>query len=561
MRLNNIFSKKIIAFFFVFIFSILYSQNEYKTFYNRMNAIYPNDRGVKKAKQEYLKIYEKTKNADYFAFTKIIDIIFIKPEDSVKNLRSAYKIISVAKPETAARAEGYYWTAVYLERSSLDLSQSFLKKAIKINQKNHNEYLLPINYHILGRNYYKRGDYINALVYYKKAMFYFIKQGELTHISSMYNNYGLAYAKMKNYSLAIKNAQKAINVLNSKKKIVYYEVVFLHSIISNLGNYYYEIGDFKKALNCYEKVFLFSRLNPPSKNNLSGILPKMFLLYKNNPKKLKDFTNSLPKLLDKDTNNPLNTEILKIFQQNALEKGSLNDIKQTTYRLNNYRDRFRLMLLKKQRQTNDDLNKYIIASLENEQYINNQKEQTKNIIIYFALTLLASGLFYFYKVNHLNKEKAKIKNDLLENEKKIMLERMEHLNLNLDLKSNTEKEFLSRLKKIKKEKNYNAEEIIKDLHLSISSLLNIDRKHEMEAQKKNILNENFLQKLAQDHPGLASQDLQLCGYIHLSLTNKEIALLQNLTPPSVRVYKTRLKAKLNLSKEQDLEFYLKTKYL
>ena len=106
-----------------------------------------------------------------------------------------------------------------------------------------------------------------------------------------------------------------------------------------------------------------------------------------------------------------------------------------------------------------------------------------------------------------------------------------------------------------------AEEIIKDLHLSISGLLNIDRKHEMEVQKKNILNETFMQKLAQDFPDLSPNDLQLCGYIHLSMSNKEIALLQNLTAPSVRVYKTRLKSKLGLTKDQDLEVYLKTKYL
>lgn len=561
MIINNIFNKKISTFTLVLFCSILYSQNEYKNFYHRMNAIYPNEKGLKIAREEYLKKYEKTQNADYFAFSKIIDIIFIKPEDSIKNLRSAYKIINVAKPETSARAEGYYWTAVYLERSSLDLSQSFLKKAIDINLKNNNEYLLPINYHILGRNYYQRGDYNNALAYFKKAMYYFIKQREITHISSMYNNYGLAYAKMRQYPLAIKNAERAINVLKSKKKIVFYEVVFLHSIISNLGNYYYEIRDFKKALNCYEKVFLFSKSNPQAKNNLSGILLKMSQLYKESPDKLNNFTNSLHRLLDEDTNNPLNTEILKIFQQNALDKGNLNEIKETTYQLNDYRDRFRLMLLKKQRQTNDDLNKYIIASIENEQFISKQSEKIKSLVLYFILALLSLGIFYFYKINRLNKERAAIKNNLLENEKRVIFERMQHLNLNLDLKSKTEQEFLYRLKKLKKEKNYDAEEIIKDLHLSISGLLNIDRKHEMEVQKKNILNETFMQKLAQDFPDLSPNDLQLCGYIHLSMTNKEIALLQNLTAPSVRVYKTRLKSKLGLTKDQDLEVYLKTKYL
>ena len=155
----------------------------------------------------------------------------------------------------------------------------------------------------------------------------------------------------------------------------------------------------------------------------------------------------------------------------------------------------------------------------------------------------------------------KIKNDLLIKEKNIIEERMNNLSLNLEIKSKTEKEFLLRLKKIKKDKNYETEEIIKDLHLSISSLLNIDKKQYLELEKNNKINDSFIQKIKLDFPLLTPQEIQLCGYVHLSLSNKEIALLENITAPSVRVYKTRLKAKLGLSKEQDLETFLKTIYL
>lgn len=554
------YSQKII-FFLLFVCSSIYAQKDFKDFYSNLNEKYPDRQAVNKAKKDYLESYKKEHIKRNLALAKLIGILYIKPEDSIKDLRKSYELIKSSDPDTPEKAEGYFWTAVFLEKSSLDLSRNYLKEAIKINLRNQYYYLLPINYHILGRNYYKRGNYPVALSYFSKALQYFKKQKQIIHISSMYNNFGLTYAKMKNYSAAIKNALLAIKILSQKNNLTFYEKEFLHSIKVNLGNYYYETGDFKNALSCYEEAFSFSKTHPASKGNLYSSIPNMYNLYKSNPSALNTFIKNINGFLDNNSESPLNIIILKVLQKNALEKGNNEAIRNITFKLNQYNDLHKAFILKRQRETTEDLNKYLIASVENEQFIFNQTEKNKKLSLYFILILMASGLFYFYKVNHLNKEKAKIKNDLLENEKKIMLERMEHLNLNLDLKSNTEKEFLSRLKKIKKEKNYDAEEIIKDLHLSISSLLNIDRKHEMEAQKKNILNENFLQKLAQDHPGLASQDLQLCGYIHLSLTNKEIALLQNLTPPSVRVYKTRLKAKLNLSKEQDLEFYLKTKYL
>lgn len=561
MFFTNCIKRAQIFFLLLFLTSPCYSQEIYKSFYDNMNRRFPDQRLVNKERQKYINLYEKTHNSDYLAFTKIIDVVYIKPEDSLKDLRKAYEIIKTFEPETSAKAEGYFWTAVFLEKSSLDLSKKYLEQAVEINQKNQNYCLLPSNYHILGRNYYKRGNYSLALTYFNKALQLYKKQGDTTAISSMYNNFGLAYAKMKRYPLAIKNTKTAISMLLGKKKLLYYEKEFLNSIKVNLGNFYYDIKDYKNALKNYEEVFAFCQKHPDLKGNLHNIIQNLYVLYKDNPAKLKEYTANLIQFLDNNNDSPLNIQILKILQKDALERGNIFDARNYSLKLNRSYDLHNAILLKKRRETTDDLNKYLIASVENEQYISTQKEKIKSIILYFVIALLATGLFYFFKVNRLNKEKAQIKNDLLEKEKGLILERMQHLNLNLDLKSKTEAEFLYRLKKLKKEKNFDAEEIIKDLHLSISNLLNIDRKQEVEIQKKSILNDTFLQKLAQDFPELTSPELQLCGYIHLSLSNKEIALLQNLTPPSVRVYKTRLKTKLGLNKEQDLEFYLKTKYL
>lgn len=558
----KILARKIVFIFLMFFTGAwLFSQQDFEIFYNKLNKAYPNVKEVEKAKKEYLKAFENNHRQRDLAFVKLIDILYIKPEDSVKNLRTAYEIIKITEPNTPEKAEGFFWTGVFLEKSSLNLSKTYLEQAIDINLKNQNDVLLPFNYHILGRNYYKRGNYSAAISFYKKALEIYKKQGETTAISSMYNNFGLAYAKMKRYPLAIKNAQTAIAVLMGKKKLLYYEEEFLNSIKVNLGNFYYDIKDYKNALKNYEEVFAFCQKHPDLKENLHNIIQNLYALYKDNPALLKEYTINLTRFLDNNNDSPLNIQILKILQKDAMERGNILDARNYSLKLNQSYDLHNDILLKKRRETTDDLNKYLIASVENEQYISAQKEKIKSIILYFVLVLLASGFGYFFKVNRLNKEKAQIKNDLLEKEKGLILERMQHLNLNLDLKSKTEAEFLYRLKKLKKEKNFDAEEIIKDLHLSISSLLNIDKKQEVEIQKKSILNDTFLQKLAQDFPELTSQELQLCGYIHLSLSNKEIALLQNLTPPSVRVYKTRLKTKLGLNKEQDLELYLKTKYL
>ncbi len=68
----------------------------------------------------------------------------------------------------------------------------------------------------------------------------------------------------------------------------------------------------------------------------------------------------------------------------------------------------------------------------------------------------------------------------------------------------------------------------------------------------------FFQNLqAHAQQPLSSIDLRYCAYLYMGLTTKEIANLLNIDPASIRVAKYRLKQKLNLSKEIDLDDFLK----
>lgn len=66
----------------------------------------------------------------------------------------------------------------------------------------------------------------------------------------------------------------------------------------------------------------------------------------------------------------------------------------------------------------------------------------------------------------------------------------------------------------------------------------------------SILSEKSFQKLT-------NLDVKYCAYIHLGLDTKQIAQLLNVEPKSVRMSKYRIKQKLGLDKDLDLESYLK----
>lgn len=62
--------------------------------------------------------------------------------------------------------------------------------------------------------------------------------------------------------------------------------------------------------------------------------------------------------------------------------------------------------------------------------------------------------------------------------------------------------------------------------------------------------------LLEIHPDLTKQEIKLCNLIMQNKTSKEIAKKMGLSYGSMRVYKTKLKTRLNLSVHNSLENYL-----
>lgn len=68
--------------------------------------------------------------------------------------------------------------------------------------------------------------------------------------------------------------------------------------------------------------------------------------------------------------------------------------------------------------------------------------------------------------------------------------------------------------------------------------------------------QNFMDRLSARHPGLTTNDYRLCCFVRMRLTNREIAAILNITLAGVEKSKYRLRSKLNLTKDQNLQYYL-----
>ncbi|MCE7996941.1 MAG: hypothetical protein HEP71_33575 [Roseivirga sp.] len=59
-------------------------------------------------------------------------------------------------------------------------------------------------------------------------------------------------------------------------------------------------------------------------------------------------------------------------------------------------------------------------------------------------------------------------------------------------------------------------------------------------------NSRFQEQIKSRYPGLTSYDIRLCTYLKANLSTKEIALLLNITPDSVKKAKHRLRRKMQI---------------
>ncbi len=71
------------------------------------------------------------------------------------------------------------------------------------------------------------------------------------------------------------------------------------------------------------------------------------------------------------------------------------------------------------------------------------------------------------------------------------------------------------------------------------------------------INKNFYSRLKQINSELTNNDHRLCALIKLNMTSKEMASVLNIAPSSIKSARYRLKKKLNLDIDADLEEFIR----
>lgn len=478
---------------------------------------------------------------------------------------------------------------LYLQFSSHDEALNYFFKAQDVSEaNNYDEYLNTI-YNNIGIIYNSNGDYDQAVNYFKKALALSIKSGNTNREAINLINLGNSELKNENESAAQDYFSKSLDLFQEDKDTINVTVA-----LNNLGNVYFQQGKYEQALEKY--------LRAVTAGKDSNELPHMGEYFLNLGKTYYQFGeyDSASHFLNKSVevfNAMQSTEnIIEAYRwqvKTFLSENKLNEALEYSIKSNKYKDS--LLEEKTAKWVSQIQINYEFGKKEKEIEFIQKQAKRQNLIWIVVIFIAALIVFLSYQILRTKNLNLAQKNIILENERELnqlSLEKNEAERKQLEEQMNVQKQ-LNEIEQqnLRQELSFkNRELAAKALHLvnktevftTLSKLMaeidvsdkNVNRNTISEI--KQVIRSNssidkewndfkrhfeavhpgFFSSLKKNHDSLTTNDLRLCAYLLIKLNSKEIAQILNISPESVRKRKQRLRQKLEIDKDEQLEFLL-----
>ncbi|TRW27478.1 tetratricopeptide repeat protein [Flavobacterium zepuense] len=491
-------------------------------------------------------------------------------------------------------------------------SLELLTQARTKAEKNHwhkELYKATIN---IGSNYYAMHDYGEALNYYMEGYKNAVKNLEPKYEMLVLNNIAVLYSEEKNYDKAKMYFEKAYN---TAKEIKDYKNLGLYAL--NLGNVANQTNDPVKARKYIlegigylkdnkETHFLMQANISLAENDL--LLGKTVQarseaqdIYKQLDKP--EFKNDrmwllvlIAKTYTKEQNyNEAITTVQKVFNLNpdVETKADLYRLlSKIYYKQQSYETAIRykdlvitldstLTKIRNTRIFENSKVKFEILNYQN-QIAHNQEKISAERKIFLSVLLIVIAIVIIV-ILMLRQKKAiaeknqhiavlqleKEKSDKLLLEKQITASRFEKEQLQGEVESGNRKLsskalYLSSrneliediLEYLSKKPKFSKDPVLSTHIQSLKNHLRSDNEWEDFIAHFENVNQGFLMRLKELHPGLSANDTRFIAYVYMNLSTKEIAYILNITLVAARKRKERITAKMEIPKDVELFDYI-----
>ncbi|MBN1598766.1 MAG: hypothetical protein JW894_10760 [Bacteroidales bacterium] len=190
-----------------------------------------------------------------------------------------------------------------------------------------------------------------------------------------------------------------------------------------------------------------------------------------------------------------------------------------------------------------------------------------------GIIVFLSIFFYNKKINSI-KNTYKVKEESLQSKVEITAMEMENtflheelLKKNKELASNTAKliaknqalvNMKNAISNLKNEVSQDAKGKLIELHQLVVKNLDEESNWEKYNHSIDLLQDNFISRFSSEYPSVTHKDLKICGYIRMNMSNQQIAEQLNITLRSLEMARYRIRKKIKLPREINLnDFILK----
>lgn len=437
----------------------------------------------------------------------------------LKAVRLYEKSNDVTRLADAFRALGATQTAFL----SFEDAQENLEKAIKIYTDLNDQIYLTQAYRDLSRNYFMQQQYAAADSLNRKSLFVSENLADTFGIAQSLDNLGDIYYGLGKYNTAQEYTQQAIQFLE-----IIGNPFTIALAYTNLGKTYFKLEQYAEALAAYQKAeALLGPLDSP--DSMKDVYLGLSQIYEMR----KDYDRALPLYMQYVTISD------SMF---TVEKASKVEELQLIYDVE-----------KKDQE---------IAILSKDIELSNLRRQLLGLAL-VGLALIAALIIYMQFMRR--KKERKIEEERHRRQQlELQQKRLEKDQLERELASQVlqlcrKNELLARVQKEVKEltpDEANNRSDFKRLNRTIQSNLQSDEDWKQFLSTFEKVHPDFLKQLRQSAQSLSPAEQRLACLFRMNLSSKEIATLLNISDQGVKKARYRLRKKLGLPSEVNLQEHL-----
>jgi len=448
--------------------------------------------------------------------------------------------------------------------------------------------MITYSYSNQADNYAKIGQLDSAAIEHKKNI-QFIRNMDIISNPSAFNNYGLFfYWTKKDLDSAMVYFNKAYQITRDQ----FSNHTLLGSIRDNIADIYTNQNQYEKALPLYLENFkLYQGTKNESSNAFdvtrfisAGIQLIETQLKLDNISQAQETFNDLQNTLEmtefKDNiRQQSQLEILQaeksLYQSQGNYKAALDIADKRLVLLDSFNAISKLADKKWQDELNAiSLDRFALNSkidrIETENKIQNQRSKLWIITLSSSIVLILLLSLFLRRRQHIINAKnrqllaeqkleiSSVKNENLQSEIESKQRDLSDFAINLTQNQEWAQDLANKLETIKEAPSEEKKELLAHLEKDIQNKITFDTNTHEFYERLDKLSDAFYSKLNGLFTNLSKNEIRMCSLIRLKMDSRSIATLQNITLASLNTSRYRLRKKLNLSENEDLDTFIQS---